>query len=114
MNMKPRIQSLSALRRQGITTMKTLVGMPLILRVAIAALGSIVAGGVMAQTFTTLHTFQGNSDGANPDAGLVLSGNILYGTAQAGGDSGNGTVFALNTDGTGFRNLHSFTATSGP
>ena len=29
-----------------------------------------------------------------------------------GGSSGNGTVFAVNTDGTGFTNLHSFTATS--
>ena len=27
-----------------------------------------------------------------------------------GGSSGNGTVFAVNTDGTGFTNLHSFTA----
>ena len=34
-------------------------------------------------------------------AGLILSGNTLYGTAR-GGSSGNGTVFAVNTDGTGF------------
>jgi uncharacterized repeat protein (TIGR03803 family) len=40
---------------------------------------------------------------------LVLSGNILYGTAYAGGSSINGTVFAVNTDGTGFTTLHSFT-----
>lgn len=53
-----------------------------------------------------------NNDGASPDAGLVLSGNTLYGTAAIGGTSGNGTVFALNTDGTGFTNLHSFTATA--
>ena len=60
--------------------------------------------------FTNLHNFTGGSDGANPWAGLVLSGNILYGTAEAGGTSGNGTVFALKTDGTGFTNLHSFSA----
>ena len=30
----------------------------------------------------------------------------------SGGSSGNGTVFAVNTDGTGFTNLHSFTAAS--
>ena len=41
-------------------------------------------------------------------SGLILSGNTLYGTARSGGSSGNGTVFALNTDGTGFTNLHSF------
>jgi uncharacterized repeat protein (TIGR03803 family) len=65
--------------------------------------------------FTTLHSFTvgtgddvytTNSDGANPYAGLILSGNTLYGTATAGGLNGNGTVFAVNTDGTGFTNLH--------
>ena len=43
-------------------------------------------------------------------AGLILSGNTLYGTTTGGGSSGNGTVFAINTDGTGFTTLHSFTA----
>jgi uncharacterized repeat protein (TIGR03803 family) len=60
--------------------------------------------------FTTLHTFSGGSYGVSTEAGLVLSGNTLYGTAAYGGSSGNGTVFAINTDGTGFTTLHSFTA----
>jgi uncharacterized repeat protein (TIGR03803 family) len=60
--------------------------------------------------FTNLHSFTNNStDGANPYAGLVLSGNTLYGTANSGGRLGLGTVFKVNTDGTGFKNLHSFT-----
>ena len=50
------------------------------------------------------------SDGGWPEAGLILSGNTLYGTAGDGGSSDNGTVFAVNTDGTGFTNLHSFSA----
>jgi len=62
--------------------------------------------------FTTLHSFIYISDGAVPDGGLILSGNTLYGTAFAGGSSSRGTVFAVNTDGTGFTNLHSFTASS--
>jgi uncharacterized repeat protein (TIGR03803 family) len=45
--------------------------------------------------FTTLHNFTGGADGANPSAGLVLSGNTLYGT-EGGGSSGNGTVFSLS------------------
>ena len=49
-----------------------------------------------------------NSEGANPNAGLLLVSNTLYGTAAAGGGSGAGTVFAINTDGTGFRVLHTF------
>src|SRR5439155_1221025 len=80
---------------------------------------------IAAQTFTTLHSFtmggnnssgfytSTNSDGAYPLASLILSGSTLYGTAAQGGSSGYGTVFAVNTDGTGFRNLHSFAATSG-
>ena len=40
---------------------------------------------------------------------MTLSSNILYGTAEEGGDSGQGTVFAVNTDGLGFTNLYSFT-----
>ena len=50
--------------------------------------------------------------GAFPQAGLVLSGNELYGTAIAGGSSGNGTVFMLDTNGQNFITLHSFTATN--
>src|SRR5258706_13771163 len=79
----------------------------------IAVLGLIPAGQVIAQTFTNLYSFTGGSDGASPEAGLVLSGNTLYGTARLGGSSSNGTVFAVQTNGTGFTILHSFTAVSG-
>ena len=51
-----------------------------------------------------------NSDGAYPAAGLVLSGRTLYGTAAEGGNAGCGTIFKVNTDGTGFTVLHQFTA----
>jgi uncharacterized repeat protein (TIGR03803 family) len=61
-----------------------------------------------AQTFTTLHNFIGGSRSAGP-AGLILAGNTLYGTTSQGGASGNGAVFAVNTDGTGFTNIYSFT-----
>lgn len=49
-----------------------------------------------------------NSDGANPHGSLVLSSNILYGTALDGGDVGGGTIFKVNTNGTGFTNLFNF------
>jgi len=38
--------------------------------------------------------------------GLVLSDKILYGTASDGGSSGSGTLFKVNTDGTGFTTLY--------
>jgi uncharacterized repeat protein (TIGR03803 family) len=84
----------------------------------IAGLGLLPACQVAAQTFTNLHNFTAtvsntNSDGSNPHGRLVLSGNILYGTANNGGKFGSGTVFAVNTNGTGFTNLYTFTATSG-
>lgn len=45
---------------------------------------------------------------------MILSGNTLYGTTRYGGGSGNGTVFAVNNNGNGFTNLHSFTAVFSP
>ncbi len=79
----------------------------------IAGLNLIPAGRVTAQTFTTLHSFTSVSDGGGPRAGLLLSGNTLYGTASGGGSSGYGTVFAIDTNGTGFTNLHSFNYSDG-
>jgi len=70
--------------------------------------------------FTNLHSFTAtsgsmttNSDGAQPYAALVLSGNTLYGTAPYGGAAGHGTIFSVNTDGSDFATVHTFTATSG-
>jgi uncharacterized repeat protein (TIGR03803 family) len=97
--------------------MKTSTKNLFLLPVLIAALGLMLARQVTAQTFRTLHSFtplykfdpntNTNSDGATP-GGLILSGQTLYGAAQSGGSSGNGTVFAINTDGTGFTNVHNF------
>ena len=95
-----------------------------VLAALIAVLNLLPAGHLTAQSFTTLHSFTAgrtnssgvytNSDGANPVAGLITnsSGNTLYGTTVDGGSSGHGTVFAVNTDGTGFTTLHSFTGGS--
>ncbi len=71
--------------------------------------GTVFAVNTDGTDFLTLHSFADGSDGALPWAGLILSGNTLYGTAIDGGSSGDGTVFAVNTDGAGFTALHSFT-----
>jgi uncharacterized repeat protein (TIGR03803 family) len=75
--------------------------------------GSVFAVNINGTGYTNLHSFVGfPSDGANPWGGLILSGNTLYGTTWQGGTNGNpnanGTVFAVNTDGTGYTNLHNF------
>jgi uncharacterized repeat protein (TIGR03803 family) len=61
--------------------------------------------------YTVLHSFNPNStaDGNTPVSALVVGtdGN-LYGTTSLGGLYGNGTVFEIAPDGTGFKLLHSF------
>jgi uncharacterized repeat protein (TIGR03803 family) len=50
----------------------------------------------VAQTFSVIHNFTGGSDGAFPYAALAVGPTgILYGTAAAGGLSGNGTGFQM-------------------
>lgn len=59
--------------------------------------------------YAVLYSFgSGHGDGNNPE-GVIIGGNgALYGTTYSGGTS-NGTAFTLNTDGTGYSVLYSFT-----
>jgi uncharacterized repeat protein (TIGR03803 family) len=59
--------------------------------------------------FQVLHAFAGGSaDGAHPGGSLVVSGMILYGMTMSGGDGGRGTIFRMQTDGSGYALLHKF------
>jgi uncharacterized repeat protein (TIGR03803 family) len=87
-----------------------------------SAWGTVFRINADGTAFTNLHNFAAfsennltdtNSDGTGTAAPLLVSGSTLFGTASLGGSSGNGTIFALNTDGTGFNTLHHFSATSG-
>ncbi|MBU4306987.1 MAG: hypothetical protein KKB32_04040, partial [Acidobacteria bacterium] len=63
--------------------------------------------------FTVLHEFTaGVNDGMMPSGKLVLSGSTLFGTTMYGGDSDKGTLYAIQTDGSGFTLLHEFTGGS--
>jgi uncharacterized repeat protein (TIGR03803 family) len=83
--------------------------------------GTVFALGTDGTGYTILHDFSAlppigldtNSDGAYPEAALVLSGNTLYGTTLLGGSGSFGTVFSVNTDGTGFTNLFEFDLING-
>jgi uncharacterized repeat protein (TIGR03803 family) len=80
--------------------------------------GTIFAVQTNGTGFTNLYSFSidyigGNSDGGFPEDHLILSGNTLYGTAEEGGSSDDGTIFRINTDGSKFINLHSFDGTDG-
>jgi uncharacterized repeat protein (TIGR03803 family) len=81
-----------------------------------AANGTVFSLSTNGATFSSLHDFSvldsntgTNTDGALPSGGLILSGNTLYGTASGGGAGGAGVVFSLNTNGSNFTTLHSFT-----
>ena len=74
--------------------------------------GTIFAINVNGSGYRTLYSlggFTGNTDGTAPLATLTLSGSCLYGTAVGRGANGGGTMFLINTNGTGFTVLASFT-----
>jgi uncharacterized repeat protein (TIGR03803 family) len=70
--------------------------------------GTVFAINTNNGAYSNVYTFLGGSDGADPEAGLVLAGNTLYGTTFLGGEYGGGSVFRVNTDGSGISNVYSF------
>ena len=63
--------------------------------------------------FTILHSFvPSTGDGWDPLGSLTLVGSTLYGMTHFGG-GGAGTIFEINTDGTNYNRLHTFTGQFG-
>lgn len=74
---------------------------------------AISVSGTGWQGYTNLYVFKGGSlDGANPDGSLLLSGSILYGMTERGGDVGyssdNGVIFRIGDNGNGMSIMHHF------
>lgn len=80
-----------------------------------SGLGVIFRINTDGSSYSILHNFTGSSnDGAHPVMNtLILSGSTFYGATLGGGSSNKGTIFKMNTDGTGFALLHSFTGSDG-
>lgn len=82
--------------------------------------GTIYKVGTNGQGYKVLYRFKGGKDGYAPGWGMSFANGKLYGVAVFGGDlacsvsgtHGCGTVFELNTNGTGFRTLYRFTGHS--
>jgi len=79
--------------------------------------GTIFSIKTNGSSFTNLHNFPAllnstNSEGVLPYGGLIVSGDRLYGTAAYGGESGNGTVFAMQANGSNFMVLHHFASSA--
>ena len=63
--------------------------------------------------FSLLHSFAGGSnDGSKPYGSLIQSGSTLYGISSGGGNANAGTIFKIESNGSGFSVLHSFTGGS--
>jgi uncharacterized repeat protein (TIGR03803 family) len=79
--------------------------------------GTVFSVNTDGSGFLNLVSFSGTSGpnlGSLPAGDLLLSGSTLYGMTSRGGASDKGTIFSMNADGSGFKNLISFTGTTGP
>jgi uncharacterized repeat protein (TIGR03803 family) len=82
-------------------------------------LGGIYQQGTMFRVntdgsgYAVLRHFNARQGGAYPQGDLVLAGATLYGMTYAGGASNLGTVFRINTDGSGYGVLKSFQGSDG-
>ena len=80
-----------------------------------ANIGTVFKVNADGTNFGLLHSFAGGpADGQAPGfSALVQSGPTLFGMTGGGGPTDDGTVFKVNTDGTGFTLLHAFSAPAG-
>ncbi len=87
----------------------TLYGMTYSGGIGTANLGTIFKINTNGSGFVLLHSFAGGTaDGGQPMGSLLLRGSILYGMTYLGGTTNFGTIFRINTKGSGFVLLHSF------
>ena len=77
-------------------------------------MGTIFSISNSGTDFTILHEFEGgSSDGRNPYGSLAIDSDKLYGMTRNGGSQDKGVIFSINTNGTGFDLLHSFSGGGG-
>jgi len=76
-------------------------------------LGALFTHDTKGNNYRILHSFKGGpQDGNRPHScpRLNPADGMLYGMTELGGANDVGTLFRINTDGSGFRLLHSFTS----
>ncbi len=75
--------------------------------------GSIFSISVSGSRYNEFFDFNGNSNGALPEATPLLLGGKIYGMTNGAGANNEGCIFSIDTNGANFRDLFDFTATSG-
>ncbi len=68
--------------------------------------GTIFAIKTNGSGYTNLYSFGTNGEAGGPSGALTLVGGKLYGATRNGGNNGAGTIFSINTDGTGYTNIY--------
>jgi len=63
---------------------------------------------VVQADYQVLHHFTGGQRWSTAYGSLIQSGSMLFGMTHDGGSNNFGTIFRMNTDGTGFQLIHSF------
>lgn len=75
--------------------------------------GAIFRVGMGGDGFEVIHVFEGTTHGYNPVGTLAISGTTLYGMTLFGGAHDLGTIFKIQTDGSGFQTLLDFDGSNG-
>jgi uncharacterized repeat protein (TIGR03803 family) len=77
--------------------------------------GTIFSMNLDGTGFSILHSFPGSgtssTDGTDPRDTLSYANGRLYGVTNRGGSAGDGTLFSINLDGSGYSVDYSFTGT---
>jgi uncharacterized repeat protein (TIGR03803 family) len=76
--------------------------------------GTLFSINTNGSSFSVLHAFDGALQGGTPqNQKLIIDGSKIYGQTYDGGSNDTGTIFSINTNGTGFSLLKSFNASTG-
>lgn len=71
-------------------------------------LGTVFKINTDGSGYAILHSFTGVGDGKRPSAGVLLSGSTLFGTTRFGGSANYGTIFRIETNGSGYSIIKNF------
>ncbi len=87
----------------------TLYGMTADLRTGYGHIFSVGTNGTNYEGLLSFTGIGGSASGWTPGGSLILSGTTLYGTTRYGGADGEGNIFSVGIDGSGYQDLYSFT-----
>lgn len=77
-----------------------------------SSIGTVFKISTDGTNYEKLYEFTSNENGINPIGSLITDGTYLYGMTVSGGTTGNGTVFRVMLDGTGFEKIVEFNGTT--